>query len=93
MTPWQTTIRIKSSISEDAAFDLLDALSTRGAAISFGTPVMVISMTGYGDDAGAGAREAIRTLKTLHPAADVIDAQAQSYEELEKDESHSSRTT
>lgn len=93
MNSWHTTITLTRSIDEDAAFDLLDALLARGAAISFGTRVMVISMTGFGDDADAGARDAVHALKAALPDADVIGAWAQSYEELDNEGLRSTRAT
>lgn len=88
MTPvktWHITITLSTTISEDEAFNLLEALSSRGAAISFGKQAMVVSMTGFGSSAADGANDAVRLVRTALSDANIREVDAQSYEQLDEE--------
>lgn len=85
MNTWHTTTTLPTTISEDDAFDLLDTLTDRGAAIEFGKHTMTVSMTGHGNTALAAAEDAATTLKAAIPGAEILGVDAQTYEQLDEE--------
>ena len=82
---WYVDIHIKQAITEDAAFDLMGDLDTRGAAITLGAETFTISLTGHGETAVDALMDARKAIEECGITGETISASASTYEELDQE--------
>ncbi len=82
---WYVDMHVKQALTEEAAFDLMGDLDTRGAAITLGEESFTISLTGHGVTAVEALLDARKAIEECGITGETVSASASTYEELENE--------